>query len=77
MRLRLRVEAVSPRFCRAVEVVVQQALALLLVMRVLPSSRGVEAVEKVVLADKRLGDELHGKQAVSAESGPQRELAAP
>lgn len=61
MRLRLRIEAIPPRFCRAVEVVVQQTLALLLVVRVLPSSRGVEAIKKIVLADERLGDKLQAK----------------
>lgn len=54
--LRLRVEAAPPRFGRTVKVVVEQTPAFFLVLRM--QFRRVEAVEKVVFADERLGDEL-------------------
>lgn len=65
--LRLRVEAAPPRLGRTVKMVVEQSLAFFLVPRM--SFRCVEAVEKVVFADERLGDELLDGWMVSTGEG--------
>jgi len=65
------VEARPPRVGSVKVLVVEQALRLLVSTMV--SSVRVEAVQEVVLADERLGDELQALEETSARAGGEGE----